>query len=147
MFTNIFLNLMLKDWRTKYTKFNECIRACNDLNLKALNESTNCEYITYFALFIGAVVFSAIGVGLQDIKGGSKQRDMYWSYIVQSPGYNDRRRLYRFKKFRMTIAKIYEQNDLADTNPWWRFKGAIDEFNSIQKVQNNFVLLLFYIKL
>ena len=96
---------MLKDWRTKYTKFNECIRVYNYLNPESIKEFTNCGYITCFALFIGAVVFSASGVRLWDIKGDSKQREMYWSYIVQPPGYNDRRRLYIFKKFRMTIVK------------------------------------------
>ena len=60
---------------------------------------------------------------------------MEWASIVQPPGYDEHIKLYRFKQFRMIIHKIYEQNDLADTDTWWRFKGAIDEFNAIRKVR------------
>jgi len=36
----------------------------------------------------------------------------------------------------MIITKIYEQGQLKDTNPWWRFKGAVADFNTIQRVSN-----------
>ena len=135
MFAMMFLTLTFKNWRSKYTKFNECINLYNDKNPKAVKEFSLCEYLTCFALFIGAVVFSASGARLWDIKGDSKQRDMEWASIVQPPGYDEHIKLYRFKQFRMIIHKTYEQNDLADTDPWWRFKGAIDEFNAIRKVR------------
>ena len=134
VFANMFLKLMFADWQSKYTRFNQCIKVYNDLNPKDVKEFTISEFLTCFALFIGAVVFSANGARLWDIKGDTKQCDKEWASIVQPPGYNDHIRLYRFKQFRMIIPKIYEQHDLADTDPWWRFKGAIDEFNSIRKV-------------
>ena len=146
VFANMFLKLMFMNWQSKFTRFNQCIMVCNDLNPKDVKEFTIGEFLTCFALFIGAVVFSASGARLWDIKGDTKQCDKEWASIVQPPGYNDHIRLYRFKQFRMIIPKIYEQHYLADTDPWWRFKGAIDEFNLIQKVWHYFVLLLFFIK-
>ena len=141
IFAKMFLNLTFKNWRSKYTKFNECIKLYNNKNPKAIKEFLIGEYLTCFALFIGAVVFSASGARLWDIKGDNKQREMEWASIVQPPGFDDHIKLYRFKQFRMIIAKIYEQHDLEDTDPWWRFKGAIDEFNAIRKVRYFFISL------
>ena len=50
-------------------------------------------------------------------------------------------RLYRFKQFRTIIPKIYEQVDLKDTDPWWQFKGAIDDFNAIRKASKLLVFV------
>jgi hypothetical protein len=38
---------------------------------------------------------------------------------------------YRFKQFRQFLPDIHESASLKEADgPWWRFAGAIDEFNS-----------------
>jgi len=40
---------------------------------------------------------------------------------------------YRFKHFRKFIVHIWEDESGKETNEWWRFQGAVDEFNHLRK--------------
>ena len=44
----------------------------------------------------------------------------------------------------MVIPKVYEQPDLKDTDPWYQFKGAIDEFNRIRKVSQLCLIHIYF---
>ena len=134
VFVKLWLKLSFNDWSKTFEKFNDCISAHNEQQSKNIKEFTRSEFLTCFSLFIGAVVFSVSGARLWDVKSGSKCPDSEWLSLIPHPGYEKYMKLYRFKQFRMIIPKIYEQVDLKDTDPWYRFKGAIDEFNTIRKV-------------
>ena len=141
VFAKLWLLLSFKNWRRSLEKFNDCIKEYNEDHPKNIKEFSSGEFLTSFSLFIGAVVFSMNGNRLWDIKGDSKSRDLEWASLVQPPGYNNYMRLYRFKQFRTIIPKIYEQVDLKDTDPWWQFKGAIDDFNAIRKASKLLVFV------
>ena len=144
IFAKLWLLLSFKDWEKSLDVFNGCVRKYNEQQPKSMKEFSRCEFLTCFSLFIGAVVFSVSGARLWDIKGDTKTRDIEWLSLIQAPGYDKYMKLYRFKQFRMIIPKIYVQVDLKDTDPWYRFKGAIDEFNFVRKVKKLF-LIAFYL--
>jgi hypothetical protein len=39
----------------------------------------------------------------------------------------------RFKKYRKLIARIWENKDVKETDPWWEFSSAVQEFNQQQR--------------
>jgi hypothetical protein len=39
----------------------------------------------------------------------------------------------RFKEYRKLVAKIWETKDNKDTDVWWGFSSAVDEFNEQHK--------------
>jgi hypothetical protein len=52
-----------------------------------------------------------------------------WQTIVKSPDFSVYISENRFKEYRKVIAKIWENDQVKDTDPWWEFSSAIDEFN------------------
>jgi hypothetical protein len=39
----------------------------------------------------------------------------------------------RFKEYRKMIAKIWKNEEVKDTDPWWEFLSALEEFNQQQQ--------------
>ena len=72
------------------------------------------------------------GSRLWNNNGEGKNKE--WETILQPPGFDKYMKLYRFKQFRQLIPRMFEKEDLKDSDPWWQFKGAIDSFNQIRKV-------------
>jgi hypothetical protein len=42
---------------------------------------------------------------------------------------------YRWKHFRKFITAIWEDESAKETEEWWRFQAAVDEFNEIRKTR------------
>jgi hypothetical protein len=43
-------------------------------------------------------------------------------------------KLYHFKQFHKMVPQIWEQEDLTGNDPWFKFRGAIENFNHIRKL-------------
>lgn len=44
-------------------------------------------------------------------------------------------KLYRFKQFRKYCTAIWEDEGLKQSDEWWRFQPAIDEFNDLRQTR------------
>jgi hypothetical protein len=126
---DIFLKLMFVDWKSKVEKLNQAVE----------NERCKCkkftaeEFLTGLALIIGSSEFSQKGV---DLFGSSREEDDvdddYWHSISTNPHFEQYMPFSRFKDFRRFLPFIFVNEDKKDTDPWYQFSDAIDEFNEIR---------------
>jgi hypothetical protein len=42
---------------------------------------------------------------------------------------------YRFKQFRKFVTAIWEDEGMKESDEWWRFQPAVDEFNDVRKMR------------
>ena len=55
--------------------------------------------------------------------------------ILPSAHFEKYMKLYRFKQFRKYVNLIWEDENLKETDEWWRFQPAVDEFNDIRRIR------------
>ena len=54
-----------------------------------------------------------------------------WQSMVPHPEFDKIIKLYRWKEFRTFLPYAFQSQKLKDENdPWWRFEGAVQEFNN-----------------
>jgi len=52
-----------------------------------------------------------------------------WRSIIQSPNFGKFMGENRFKEYRKLIPSIWEDKDAKESDPWWNFSQAVEEFN------------------
>ncbi len=126
---------MFQDWRAKLNLMNAAISAHNIAvdcsGSKKVNLFLDHEFITGFALMIGAGVYSDQGCNLWQAGAGSSKKgndDYDYSSILQKPNYQWMKN-YRFKEFRQFVTAIWRDDSRKNTDPWWEFVSCIEEFN------------------
>ncbi len=87
------------------------------------------------ALIIGAEEFSQKGVDLFGSKNVELDDEDVWHSISTSPHLEQYMAFSRFKDFRRFLPAIYSDESKKDTDPWYQFSGAIDEFNLIRNTK------------
>ena len=85
------------------------------------------------ALLIGASDCSDRGSALWKDNTTDKANEA-WQSIAEKTIFTPHMRLYRFKQFRKMIPTIWQVADPTDTDPWCQFRGAIENFNLIRKL-------------
>jgi hypothetical protein len=85
-------------------------------------------------LIIGAAEFSQKGVDLFGTKHGTEEEEEeVWRSISASPHFEQYMPFSRFKDFRRFLPAIFVDNDKKETDPWYQFSKAIDDFNEIRR--------------
>ena len=52
-----------------------------------------------------------------------------WRSIIKSPDFGQYLGENRFKEYRKLIPRIWENKDVKESDPWWEFSSAVQEFN------------------
>ena len=137
IFAKLFLRLLYKNWVDRLFDLNKAIVESNISNSgRKIKEFTSGEFLMAHALMIGATSYSANGSKLWDQSDSKSMGDEDWDTIVSSPNFDQYMKLYRFKEFRKFLPKMFENKDKKESDPWWQFVDAIDDFNDIRKVSN-----------
>jgi len=127
---NMFLQISYLDWKSKVAKMNLEVEAsktrCKKINLE--------EFFIGLGLLIGAAEFSQKGVDLFGGKKGDQDEDDFdeWPSISPSPAFEQYMAFSPFKDFRRFSPAIYADKSRKETDVWWEFSGAIEEFNKIR---------------
>ena len=72
---------------------------------------------------------------------GDADDDHFFTRVVPSAHFEKFMKLYRFKQFRKFVPTMFEDEALKETDEWWKFQPAVDEFNWIRQ---NRVLFAFW---
>ena len=105
---------------------------------KITKHFTKWDFIIGHALIIGASCFCQTGRSLFD---SNDEEYKVWDTVIQKANFSQYMKLYRFKEFRYFLPKIHEQPFEKETDPWWRFSSAINNFND---TRNNLVISSWY---
>jgi len=127
---NMFLQISYLDWKSKVAKMNLEVEASKTRCKKFTHE----EFLIGLGLLIGAAEFSQKGVDLFGGKKGDQDEDDFdeWPSISPSPAFEQYMAFSRFKDFRRFFPAIYADKSRKETDVWWEFSGAIEEFNKIR---------------
>ncbi len=90
------------------------------------------EFLAGLALMIGAVEFSQKGGDLFGSNGMEEEDEDVWNSVSASPHFEHYMAFSRFKHFRRFLPAIFSDENKKDTDSWYQFSGAIDEFNLIR---------------
>ena len=75
---------------------------------------------------VGAACHAAKGKALWRKKAESNND---WETIEPTADFQQYMKEYRFKEFRQFLPCLYEEPEMSETDVWWRFIGAVKEFN------------------
>jgi len=142
IFAELFLMLSYKDWTKKLDKMNRYVKEENEKHpKKPIKLFTQSEFLTGHAIIIGASCYSQSGAALFS---EGKDQDDSWDTITHKARFDRYMKLYRFKEFRHFLPKIFEQPMEKDSDPWYCFSSAVNEFNEIRNelVQSSHVKVL-----
>jgi hypothetical protein len=96
------------------------------------------EFLIGLALMIGTSEFSQKGVELfsnRDHSPDDEDDCDVWRSISPSPQFEQYMAFSRFKDFRRFLPAIYADESKKETDPWYQFSGAIDEFNAVRQAR------------
>jgi hypothetical protein len=127
----IFVWVTFLDWKEKVNKLNAAI-AAEKCKCKKFSEE---EFLVGLALMIGAAEFSQKGVDLFGSKDMEEEDGDVWHSISASPHFEQYMAFSRFKDFRRFLPAIFSDEIKKQTDPWYQFSGAIDEFNLIHNTK------------
>jgi hypothetical protein len=127
----MFLQVSFLDWKENVNKLNAAVEA-EKCKCKKFSEE---EFLVGLALIIGAAEFSQKGVDLFGSKNVELDDEDVWHSISTSPHFEQYMAFSRFKDFRRFLPAIYSDESKKDTDPWYQFSGAIDEFNLIRNTK------------
>jgi hypothetical protein len=131
---HMFLELSFLDWKLKVDKMNAAVEAS-----KAKCKRFSCEeFLIGLGLIIGASEFSQKGVDLFGVKKGEEEDDddlEVWPSISPNPQFEQYMAFSCFKDFRRFLPSIYANESQKETDDWWEFAGAVDEFNIIRRTK------------
>ena len=89
------------------------------------------EFLSGLGVFIGAAEFGIQGMNLWREGDQVGQEVEEWQSMVPHPESDKIIKLYRWKECRAFLPYAFQSQKLKDENdPWWRFEGAIQEFNN-----------------
>lgn len=128
---HIFLRLLFKKWNEKVERLNEAVMASKS-KCKAFTEK---EFLCGLAVIVGAAEFAKRGSDLFSVKdkGDEDGDEEVWASLCQEPHFEQIMPFSRWKDFRRFLPSIFAESDKKDTDPWFKFSGAIEEFNEIRR--------------
>jgi hypothetical protein len=127
---HLFLQLTFIDWKEKVTKMNTAVAAEKCKCRKFSAE----EFLIGLALIIGAAEFSQKGVDLFGLRDQvDLDDDELWHSISPSPHFEQYMPYSRFKDFRRFLPAIFVDEMKKETDPWYQFSSAVDDFNEIRR--------------
>jgi hypothetical protein len=133
VFAELFLHLAFADWRVSLSKINDAVAEHNNNNpaKKKVRPFSEQEFLSGLGVFIGAAEFGIQGMNLWREGDQVGQEVEEWQSMVPHPEFDKIIKLYRWKECRAFLPYAFQSQKLKDENdPWWRFEGAIQEFNN-----------------
>ncbi|MFO0446461.1 MAG: hypothetical protein ACK51L_02220 [bacterium] len=127
VFAEIFLKLTFKDWQAKVQQLNMAIVTAK-ANVKKF---TNQEFLVALGLIIGSADFSQVGKEL--FSRTDKKNTEFWESIAPLPHFEAIMPYSRFKDFRRFLPEIFADYSKEESDPWFRFSTAVDDFNEIRR--------------
>jgi hypothetical protein len=125
--SSVFLMLLFKDWRKKVEKMNAGVSASNQvqtLHRKGISDSG-------LAILIGAAEFAERGLDLFSVKDQfMEERDD--DDFCPKPHFEKFMSFGCWKDFRRFFPEIFADETRKETDVWYQFSAAIDEFNEIR---------------
>jgi hypothetical protein len=89
------------------------------------------EFLTGLGILIGAAEFAQRWCDLFSTKD-SADEDELWPTLCGEPHFEKYMSFYRWKEFKRFLPFIYKDESRKDTDPWWEFVLAVEEFNQIR---------------
>ena len=122
-------------------KWQRWLRVLN-MKVKEMNEDVNTkrsitkfspqEFLIGHALLICASDCSDRGSMLWDERKDATKHNKAWQSLAEKTVFSPYMKFYRFKQFRKLIPLMWEADEsTAPTDPWYRFRAAVDNFNII----------------
>ena len=133
---HIFLELMFQDW----TRMVHAMNLAVDASKAKCKKFTSEEFLTGLGLIIGSAEFSQIGVDLFGTKKDFDSDDENlneWPSICPSPQFEQFMAFSRFKDFRRFLPSIFADESRKESDPWWAFSSAVEQFNLIRSTKVN----------
>jgi len=134
----LFIELMFKDKNhvlELLSKMNTSIRNARDSKAKPFSPE---EFLIGIGLLIGASEFEQQGVHCffaSSHVSGNLSQDYEFHSISPCPNFDRWMPFNRFKEFRRFLPSIWFNYDVEHTDPWWKFRNAVENFNEIRKVK------------
>jgi hypothetical protein len=125
------LKLTFLDWKEKVDHFNEAFKK-SGVKGRAFSKQ---EFLTALGLLIAAAEFSQTGKELfsnGDQKSDDNDKEN-WMSLVPHPSFEQFMSYSRFKDFRRFFPEIWVNETTKDSDPWYKFATAINEFNTIRR--------------
>ena len=132
IFASIFLSLSFLDWRSKVEKMNVAVLA-SKAKTRLFSET---EFLTGLGILIGAAEFAQRGCDLFSTKD-SADEDELWPTLCGEPHFEKYMSFYRWKEFKRFLPFIFKDESRKETDPWWEFVLAVEEFNQIRSTKLN----------
>ncbi len=127
IFSDMFLRLLFKDWRSKVEKINAAVLASKAKTW----QFTESEFLIGLAILVGAAEFALRGCDLFSVKDTGMDEEV-WASLCVEPHFKKFMSFYRWKEFRRFFPAIFVDETRKDSDPWYEFSGIIDEFNDIR---------------
>ena len=129
----MFLFIYVQDWKAKVHKLNDAINAENMKPRGAkIRNFTEQEFLVGMGIIIAAAGFNCRGCELWAVDNPELAVTLdvkTWRSIIQSPNFGKYMGENRFKEYRKMIPAIWENPMVTETDPWWNFSQAVEEFN------------------
>jgi len=130
--SSVFLMLLFKDWRKKVEKMNAGVSASKT----KCRPFTEKEFLTGLGILIGAAEFAKKGSDLFSVKDQFVEEgdddDDKWASLCPEPHFEKFMSFGRWKDFRRFFPEIFADETRKETDVWYQFSAAIDEFNEIR---------------
>lgn len=126
----LFLKLMFKNWKRKVSKLNAAVSASG----AKCRPFTEKEFLIGLGILIGAAEFAKRGSDLFSVRDQVDDIDEDEQFVSLSvePHFEKYMPFGRWKDFRRYFPEIFSDETKKDMDPWYRFSGAIDDFNEIR---------------
>ena len=120
---------MFLNWKERLTKMNQAIEKAK----QKTRQFTKQEFLVGLGLIIGAAEFAQNGKELFQKSGVLEPENENWNTLTTHPHFEKHMSLSRFKEFRKFLPSMYVDETKIETDPWYQFSGAVDEFNMIRR--------------
>ena len=122
----MFGNAWLQRMTEKLVLMNGAVQTYNaqSSNKRPHKMFTKSEFLKGLGLFIGAVCYAAKGEGLW-----KKDSDELFMSLEPTAEFQKYMRDYRFREWRSYIPFFYKDAGVKDSDPWWEFVTAVNDFN------------------
>jgi hypothetical protein len=94
------------------------------------------EFLTGLGILIGAAEFAQRGCDVFSTKD-SADEDELWPTLCGEPHFEKYMSFYRWKEFKRFLPFIFKDESRKETDPWWEFVLAVEEFNQIRSTKLN----------
>ena len=135
IFAKIFLSLFFKDFMSAHTIMNQYV------NKERVEKNTTArlfdieEFLSGIGILIGATCFSQKGIKLfQEESNCVKMNGREFLTIEQNANFITHMKYYRWRQWITFFPFIWRNANKKYSDPWWRIRSLITDFNDIRKV-------------